>query len=1050
MLVLAKHRTKTRNHGAVLASLLTLALASMVSSSNADALNRIQLENAHRGTDDWISTRIDAPHDLEGYASLSSVNVGQSVGFFVNSADPKYSITVYRLGYYQGHGGRLMAAPVTLDGIRQPIPKPDPVTGLIECQWTNPYILDVPPNWASGLYVAKLTAVPSGQQRLIPFVVRNDDHFSDLIFQSSFATAEAYNAWGGKSLYAFNSSDGIAATKVSFNRPFDDVDGAGQILIRELNMAAFLEKEGYDVVYSTDLDTHEHPAQLALHRGFLAVGHNECWSDQMRRNVAFARNRGVSLGFFSANDAYSSVRFEASALSGASDRTMASVNARGSQAIDEAIDADIVVTDASNWVFSDTGLAKGSILGGLLGYAAGETHGNASMPAGSIELAHTPYVQSDGVTRFSDMTVYSTSSGATVFTAGTVQWAFGLSEVSPRSPNPSRVNPAAQQITRNVLSRFIDGAPSSSVASITSSERTAWVASAISDALRGAAVSATCWIAMDAATSGAHAGLDNFTRIAGTNYLTDCVDQVQPTMPADSQLVMKVDTRGGTITGVNDLRKAKAASANAGPAAALNAFGAKCDSSSDDAKALQAAINGAANGLLQLPEGNVTCVSSQPLLISRPITIDLNGSSLRFSGADGGTCAQGAGGQIQIRQGGAGPVTIKNGSITTTNPGTRCLINVGRAGLFTHPVSLDNLVISGAPGNAGTVGVYLNFTGEFSLTRSLLYYNLQQDVVGRNVVNVATVAGNTFGPLLNPANYQVDLQNPQSVLLQNNTHESGPNGVNLSGGGHGNQIESIWAGDTTEAGAWIHVGPGVSATKISGFMGGARIAGSVGVQIDAGASAGEVSGLTLQGFDTGLSLSGQGWSVHGNSIQGKSYSIRAMATNLRIFSNQIINGTAGGIGLSLEQPFEDAINNNYQIGGGAISLGCAAPALVIQEQVDNIPPGCTAGGNIVTAVDGRWISMGGGTIGNLGAPTAASMALSEGHAIGAIAPASGAFTALKANTSMQVGYPLKAPGGGRAAKLGRIGGTGPARASQDSWLEIKDSAGQSFWVPTWR
>src|ERR1019366_9539810 len=265
---------------------------------------------------------------------------------------------------------------------------------------------------------------------------------------------------------------------------------------------------------------------------------------------------------------------------------------------------------------------------------------------------------------------------------------------------------------------------------------------------------------------------------------------------------------------------------------------------------------------------------------------------------------------IQIRRGGSGTVTIRNGSITTTHTGTGCLINAGQTGAFTHPVVLDNLVISGAPGNAGTVGIYLNFTGEFTLTHSLLDENLQQDVVGRNVLNVATIAGNIFGPLLTPANYQVDIQNPQSVLLQNNTHELGPNGVSLSGAGYGNQIESIWAGDTVGAGAWIHIGAGVVSTKISGLMGGGYVAKSVGVQVDAGASAGEISGLSLQAFDTGMSLAGQGWSVHGNYIIGASYGIRAMGSNLRIFSNQIINYTTGGFGISLEQPFEDAINNN--------------------------------------------------------------------------------------------------------------------------------------------
>jgi len=1010
MAVLTNHRVKLRHHRAFvsMAFLLVLGLFIIVATSPAAALNPIQLENEDQGTAEWIPTVGDPAHQLEGYASLTSVNAGQSISFFIDSKDTQFSLAIYRLGYYQGRGGRLMTSVETLEGRRQPLASADPVSGLVECRWSNPYILNVPSNWTSGYYVAKLTAASSGVQRLIPFIVRNDDRFSDLMVQSSVASAEAYNSWGGKSLYAFNSSDGAAAAKVSFNRPFDDSDGAGQVLTRELNLAAFLEKEGYDVVYSTDLDTHERPAQLLLHHGFVAAGPDAQWSDEMRHNVGLARARGISLAFLSARDGDWPVRFEPSAVNGAPDRTIASANiySYSSQPDDDPVDGDIVIADATNWLFANTSLFNGSVLGGLLGIATGQSSNDASMSAGSIELAHSPYVMTDGATQFSNMTVSNAASGATIFTAGTDQWSFGLSDLSPRSPIPSRVNSAAQQITRNLLARFING-------------------------------------------NGG--GAQNAASLISSSSSPSSSGSTQTANPADTQLAMQVATKRATITGVDELRKpiTTASTSKVKTAVAVAAFGAKCDSSSDDSAALQSAISASGNGILQLPEGNVTCVSNQPLQITAPIAIDLNGSTLRFSGAGGGACAQGSGGQLQIRQGGAGAVTIKNGSLTTSSTSAGCVINVGQAGVFTHPVMIDNVAISGAPGNTGTIGIYLNNTGEFSLTRSSLYFNLQQDVVGRNAVNVATIAGNTFGPLLNPANYQVDIQNPQSVLLQNNTHELGPNGVNFSGAGYGNQIQSIWAGDTAATGAWIHIGAGVSSTKISGFMAGANLAGSIGVQVDAGASTGEISGLTLQAFDTGLSLAGQGWSVGGNSVTGMSYGIRAMATNLRIYSNQIIDGTAGGFGISLEQPYEDAINNNYQIGGGAVSMRCAAPGLVIQEQLANIPPYCLAG-NIVTAVDGRWISMGGGTIGNLGAPTAPAMSLSEGNAIGAIAPASGAFSTLKVSSSIQVGYPLIDPSGGRAAKLGRIGTAGPKGAAQNTWLEMKDSAGKSFWLPVWR
>jgi hypothetical protein len=58
-------------------------------------------------------------------------------------------------------------------------------------------VLSVPSTWVSGFYLVKLQA-SSGKQSYIIFVVRNDGRQSDLFFQASVTTYQAYNAWGGK------------------------------------------------------------------------------------------------------------------------------------------------------------------------------------------------------------------------------------------------------------------------------------------------------------------------------------------------------------------------------------------------------------------------------------------------------------------------------------------------------------------------------------------------------------------------------------------------------------------------------------------------------------------------------------------------------------------------------------------------------------------------------------------------------------------------------------------------------------------------------------
>ena len=123
----------------------------------------------------------------------------------------------------------------------------------------------------------------------------------------------------------------------------------------------------------------------------------------------------------------------------------------------EPVDSDVVVVNPSHWVFANTGLNSGAHLAGLLGYEVDAISGHA--PANLVDLAHSPYVFSDGSNQVADMTVYQATSGAYVFATGTVQWSWGLSNISPWGPSVSRVSAAAQKITRNVLDTFINNPP---------------------------------------------------------------------------------------------------------------------------------------------------------------------------------------------------------------------------------------------------------------------------------------------------------------------------------------------------------------------------------------------------------------------------------------------------------------------------------------------------------------------------------------------------------------------------------------------------------------
>ncbi|HZT70808.1 MAG TPA: N,N-dimethylformamidase beta subunit family domain-containing protein [Terriglobia bacterium] len=471
--------------------------------------NPIQLENAKPGTTDWKLTNPATNHEIEGYASATSVNRGGQIQFFVNTVDPTYTLQVYRLGWYNGLGGRQMTDPVTLQGTQQEVPSPDPTTGIVECHWKNPYTLTIPnssdpTDWTSGVYVAKLTSGSSGKQSYIIFVVRDDARHSDFLYQQSVSTYEAYNNWGGKSLYDWNSTGG-AAMKVSFDRPYAmgnqsisaPAVGSGEFLITvqppqegppggfEFPFVRFLEREGYDVTYSTDVDTAEDPAALLNHKALLIVGHDEYWNWAQRANVIAARDAGVSLGFFSSNTMYWQIRYEPDS-SGTPDRTIVcyktlattedpdylsgdpnlmkytTVQWRqppvnlpedaviGVMYYTNPVQGDIVVDDASSWVYNGTGLTQGSHLKGLLGYEVDQMYGHA--PAGTDRIAHSVF--GTGAQDFSDATVYTAPSGAIVFATGSMEWSWGLDDYGVPDVRPSYLNPDAQQVTRNVLARF--------------------------------------------------------------------------------------------------------------------------------------------------------------------------------------------------------------------------------------------------------------------------------------------------------------------------------------------------------------------------------------------------------------------------------------------------------------------------------------------------------------------------------------------------------------------------------------------------------------------
>ncbi len=312
--------------------------ALLASLSPAGALaNAISDENLKPGSppSEW---QIPGAGDLsiQGFATDISTNVtpttGATIDFKVSTTAAQFRIDIYRLGWYGGDGAHKVTSLGPFTGQVQAVPAADPVTGLVDCGgWSVSASWAAPAGSVSGIYIARLVRVDDGGASHVVFVLRDDGSTSDLAFKTSDATWQAYNVFGGNSLYVGGVSGypGGHATKVSYNRPFITRNGGGGggaeedwLFNAEYPMVRWLEANGYDVTYTTDVDTDRNGSLLLNHRVFLAVGHDEYWSGGARAAVEAARDAGRHLAFFSGNEVYWKTRWESSAFGSTPYRTL--------------------------------------------------------------------------------------------------------------------------------------------------------------------------------------------------------------------------------------------------------------------------------------------------------------------------------------------------------------------------------------------------------------------------------------------------------------------------------------------------------------------------------------------------------------------------------------------------------------------------------------------------------------------------------------------------------------------------------------------------------
>jgi hypothetical protein len=478
---------------------LTCALTSEPRRQN----DLIRTENEKPGTTDWLlqNTRIDPKTKyrcpwIEGYCSHTSIRHGETLEIMVSTNPPSpFVIDLYRLGYYGGKGGRHRARLGPFKGFTQPDPNIG-VERLRECRWEPVTKIVVPSDWPSGVYLGKLTAEKDRWQSYVIFIVR-DGRPCDFLFQSSDTTWSAYNRWPSQwSLY----DDGKKVwywgpgVRVSWDRPYGKYcqifdaplsQGSGEFLLWEFPLAFWMESQGYDVSYISNVDTHVDGKSLLRCKGLISVGHDEYWSLDMFNNVKTAVESGVNVAFLSGNTCCGVISYCPSG-GGLANRIISRIGQYG-PIQDEVVKsgfpelralkhngpneatligarstfpvtggADWICTNEKHWLFAGSGMKDGDRIPGLVGW---EWHGDPA-PIAGLEILARGDVYSRGGKGTYTSTIYPAPKGNFVFNAATIWWSDGLSappgylHPSAHGAKPKGPDARVQRITANLLERF--------------------------------------------------------------------------------------------------------------------------------------------------------------------------------------------------------------------------------------------------------------------------------------------------------------------------------------------------------------------------------------------------------------------------------------------------------------------------------------------------------------------------------------------------------------------------------------------------------------------
>ncbi|MFF9497897.1 N,N-dimethylformamidase beta subunit family domain-containing protein [Streptomyces flaveolus] len=460
----------------------TLTGCDTKSGGNPDAPNGPS-EASRPGDSDWRIRSEGPPEAVLGYTDKVSVLPGEDFGLYVSTTAPGFRVSAYRIGWYNGAQARLVWRSDRVAGRVQGEPGLDPRMRTVRADWKRTVLVPTE-GWREGAYLLRLDA-ENGHQRYVPLIVRSASAGGRTLLIHAPATWQAYNLWGGYSLYQGDGGAyGTRSLAVSFARPYDS-NGAEKFLVYERAVVVLAERLGIPLAYTTGVDVHRDPAVLRGAVSAVTLGHDEYWTPQQREAMARARDAGTNLAFLGANTCFRRIRLEDG------NRTVVCYKSdyrhdplypdHGDQVTTDfrqapdpdpessltgvlyegyPVDAPYVIHNADHWLFAGAGVKRGDSFAHLVGVEYDRVT-PGSLPDAPIEIiAHSP-LDCRGRRSHSDSAYYTVPSGAGVFASGTMRWVEGLmagtAENGRNHDMDARTGAFVTRTTENLLRAFAEG-----------------------------------------------------------------------------------------------------------------------------------------------------------------------------------------------------------------------------------------------------------------------------------------------------------------------------------------------------------------------------------------------------------------------------------------------------------------------------------------------------------------------------------------------------------------------------------------------------------------